>query len=116
MSHPVAPDGNAVSRANATELATSYLLEVDKRARINFERLHRLEPGVASPVMIDAQSSLKVPGWTEAHVADWSIIDSERRAHEDYAYEQSRRRTASYAFGALVTASGSGEAATAHNV
>ena len=67
--------------------------------------------------MIDAQSSLKVPGWSTAHVADWSMIDSERRASEDYANEQrSRRQTHScYAFGNADTASGAGMAAEDHN-
>ena len=93
------PEGNAVSSADAADLAASYLPEVVKRACINFELFPRLEPEVASRVMIDAQSSLKVPGWAEAHVADRSMFISERRAHEDYADEQSRPRTAScYAF------------------
>ena len=67
--------------------------------------------------MIDQQSSLKVPSWSTAHVADWSMIDSERRANEDYANEQHlRRKTHScYAFGNADTASGAGAAAGEHN-
>ena len=67
--------------------------------------------------MIDAQSSLKVSGWSTAHVANWSMIDSERRANEDYANEEHlRRKTHScYAFGNADTASGAGVAAEEHN-
>ena len=67
--------------------------------------------------MIGAQSSLKFPGWSTAHVSDCSMIDSERRANEDYANEQqSRRRTHScYAFGDADTASGAGMGAEEHS-
>ena len=67
--------------------------------------------------MVDAQSSLKVPGWSTAHVADWSMIDAERRANEEYANAQRMRRSTHslYAFGDADTASGAGIAADDHN-
>ena len=70
---------------------------------------HGLDPGVASAEVIDAQSSLKVPGWASTNVVDWSFIDSERKAYEHYVEEQSVHRTNScYAFGNADTASGAG--------
>ena len=66
--------------------------------------------------MVDAQSSLKFPGWASTHVVDWSVIDSERRAYDLYVEEQSVRRTNScYAFGSADTASGAGVAAEERN-
>ena len=66
--------------------------------------------------MVDAQSSLKVPGWASSHVADWSVIDSERQAYDRYVEEQPRLRTHScYAFGNADTASDAGVAAEEHN-
>ena len=63
--------------------------------------------------MIDAQSSLKVSGWATSQFADWSMIDSERRAHEDYANEQAKRRTVAYdAFDTPDIAFGSGSEST----
>ena len=79
------PVSTAVSRSEASEFAQSYLPGVVQQACEKFEIFHRLEPGVACAEMIDAQSSLKVPGWAAARVADWSMVDSERRAYEEHA-------------------------------
>ena len=56
-------------------------------------------------------------GRPHMQVADWSMIESERRAYEDYANEQQlRRRTHSCdALGSADTASGAGMAAEEHN-
>ena len=66
--------------------------------------------------MIDAQSSLKVPGWAEGFVADLSAVDSERRAYDEYVDEQMGLRTHSCcAIGSPDTPSGAGTAAEDHN-
>ena len=101
------PESTAVSRSEAADYALQYLPSVVKTACEKFEMFHGLNPGVASAEMIDAQSSLKVPGWASTHAVDWSFIDSERKAYEPYVEEQSVRQTNScYAFGNADTASG----------
>ena len=116
LGRPVLPESTAVSRFEAAEYASQYLPNVVEAACRKFEIFHHLSPGTATADMVDAQSSLKVPGWASAPVVDWSFIDSERRAFELYAEEQSMRRTHScYAFGNADTASGAGEAAEEHN-
>ena len=109
-------ESTAASRYDAADFASQYLPGVVKIACEKFELLHGLNPGVASAEMVDAQSSLKVPGWASTHVTGWSVIDSERRAYDLYVEEQSMRRTNScYAFDNFDTASGAGSAAEEHN-
>ena len=69
------PASTAASRFEAAEFALSYLPDVVQRACEKFEKFHWLDRGVACAEMIDAQSSLKGPGWATAQVADWSMID-----------------------------------------
>ena len=86
------PESTAVSRSEVADYALQYLPSVVGTACEKLEMFHGLDPGVASAEMIDAQLSLKVPG-ASTHVVDWSFIDSERKAYELYAEEQSMRRT-----------------------
>ena len=105
-----------MSRYEAADYASQYLPSVVETACVKFEMLHGLDPGVASAEMIDAQSSLKVPGRASTNAVDWSFIDSERKACKHYVEEQSVRRIhLCYAFGNADTASGAGVAAEEHN-
>ena len=44
----------------------------------NFEYFYGLDPGTATPKMIDMRSSLTIAGWADAVLSDYGQIDRER--------------------------------------
>ena len=63
LGRPTMLEGSAARRADAAELASMNFPDIVEKACTNFdEGFHRLDPGVASAEIVDAQSSLQVSG------------------------------------------------------
>ena len=62
LGRPTLAETTAASRSDAADYASQYHPSVVKIACEKFELFYCLNPGVASAEMVDAQSSLKVPG------------------------------------------------------